>query len=123
MTWVLEEDGADAGARGVGVELVGGVGTGVGEDENRGRDEGGFEGVEGVDGSSGERAGEGRRSLGEVSEGGGDLGVVLDEAAVETSEAEESAHGLLILGLWPISNGGDLRGSTLRLLPETMYPR
>jgi hypothetical protein len=115
LALILKQDSADANAGSISVELKGGIRSRMGNDEDGSREEGCFEAVEGVDCSLRELGGEGNGSLGEVSESGGKLCVVPDEAAVEASEAEEGADSSNVARQRPVSDGGDL----LRVDTET----
>ena len=107
---VLEKHGSETKVGGIRVEDEGGFGAGEGNDEERGREEGGFEGIEGVDGSLRQRGRKGDSGAGQVGEGGSDLGVVFDEAAVEASEAKEGTGGGEVKGQGPGGDGGDFAG-------------
>jgi hypothetical protein len=86
---VLQEDSADAIARGVGVELKSRLRPSGGDDKERGGEQSGLQVVEGGDGGWGNDGGKRGLGPGEVSQRNSDLGVVTDEAAVEASEAKE----------------------------------
>ena len=90
-----------------GVPVKGELGVKAGKVQKGGGGEAAFEGVEGVEVVSGSE--EGVVVFGELSEGGGDVGEVLDEAPVEASKAQEGAD------LLNVDGGGEVEDGFLRV--------
>jgi hypothetical protein len=69
-----------------------------------------LEQAEGIDGSLGQGCREWGSSLGQVGEGGGNLGIIPDESTVKASKAQEGTGGGDVVRQRPVSNSGSLVG-------------
>lgn len=115
ISLVLEKNGTYTYSRSIGVEFKSSIGTSEGNDEDRSSEKGSFELRKRINGGRRKRRRKGHSSLGQVGERSGDLGVILDEATVESGEAEEGASRGYVMRQRPVRDRGDLfwiRGNT-----------